>query len=92
MSKARFSINREQLKSLLAGKSIEVAAVDRIHNVMVSAEVVSAEVILDDIGLDLIAADVNEARRQMQPREEDLKAFESRLYDAYKDQKYRKRQ
>ena len=87
MSKARFSINREQLKSLLAGKSIEVAAVDRIHNVMVSAEV-----ILDDIGLDLIAADVNEARRQMQPREEDLKAFESRLYDAYKDQKYRKRQ
>ena len=87
MSKARFKLNREQLKSLLAGKSIEVAAVDRIHNVMVSAEV-----ILDDIGLDLIAADVNEARRQMQPREEDLKAFESRLYDAYKDQKYRKRQ
>ena len=86
MSKARFSINREQLKSLLAGKSIEVAAVDRIHNVMVSAEV-----ILDDIGLDLIAADVNEARRQAQPREEDLKAFELRLYDTYKDQKYRKR-
>ena len=86
MSKARFSINREQLKSLLAGKSIEVAAVDRVHNVMVSAEV-----ILDDIGLDLIAADVNEARRQAQPREEDLKAFELRLYDTYKDQKYRKR-
>ena len=86
MSKARFKLNREQLKSLLAGKSIEVAAVDRIHNVMVSAEV-----ILDDIGLDLIAADVNEARRQAQPREEDLKAFELRLYDTYKDQKYRKR-
>ena len=87
MSKARFSINREQLKSLLAGKSIEVAAVDRVHNVMVSAEV-----ILDDIGLDLIAADVNEARRQMQPREEDLKTFEVRLYGIYKDQKYRKSQ
>ena len=86
MSKARFKLNREQLKSLLAGKSIEVAAVDRVHNVMVSAEV-----ILDDIGLDLIAADVNEARRQAQPREEDLKAFELRLYDTYKDQKYRKR-